>query len=298
MKIFAHLFGLVFLTFSLTGSAASQSNGNQSKETLLTRHYKEGQKLNYVMKGSNAGWNYEIKASGVVKKNAKGELVEEYAWSDLKSNAPMTLNQASLDFRQILSLYPETPPSIPDLSKVQPLLIGPITDMLTIYSDLWLAIKQGTLTHVGDHAYVKLGIPASWADGNYVILGQDSIDFDFLLKGIDDANHTATLLVRHVPPQSPQVKLPADWMQAHVADTANNWVDVKKENNGKYDAEVGKETFDVEIKISLEDGKILSATIDNPVKAIKRECTDAALSNCSTAEPIEIHRQIEMHLVP
>jgi hypothetical protein len=291
---------IICLIFGSIGSgpAAARSSVKPAKKTLLTRHYKDGQKLHYLMKGSNAGWDYEIKASGVVKKNAREQFIEEYAWSDLISNAPMTLNQSSLDFRQILSLDPSLPPSIPDLSKVQPYLIGPITDLLTFYSDLWLAAKQGTLNQAGDHAYVKLGIPASWADGNYVILGQDSIDFDFLLKEVDNANHTATLLARHVSPQAPQVKLPADWMQAHVADTANNWVEVKKENNGKYDAEVGKETFDVEIKIDLEDGKILSATIDNPVKAIKRECTDAALSNCSAAGPIEIHRQIELHLVP
>jgi hypothetical protein len=285
-----------FAILFLLGSAMSQSTAKA--QSLLTRHYKEGQILTYIMKGSNAGWNYEITANGTVKKDVNGKFTEEYAWSDLKSNAPMTLNQQSLSFRQVLSLDPAVPPSIPDLSKVQTYLIGPITDLLTVYSDLWLAARQSMLTHAGDHAYVKLGTPASWADGNYVILGEDSIDFDFLLEAVDDTGHTATLLARHVPPQSPQVKLPAAWMQAHIADTANNWVEVKKENNGKYDAEVGKETFDVEIKISLEDGRILSATIDNPVKAIKRECTDAALTTCTDPEPIEIRRQIELRLIP
>ena len=37
------------------------------------------------------------------------------------------------------------------------------------------------------------------------------------------------------------VKLPAVWMKSPVADTPNNWIDVKKNNAGKYDAEVGKE---------------------------------------------------------
>src|SRR2546421_2213253 len=41
-----------------------------------------------------------------------------------------------------------------------------------------------------------------------------------------------------------------------LADTPNNWVQVVKIDDAKYVAEVGKETFHVEIKVSLVDGKI------------------------------------------
>jgi hypothetical protein len=265
----------------------------------LARHYTEGEKLDYHMKGDNDGWTYEVLASGVAKKDAAGHFVEEYAWSDFKSNAPMVLSPASLNFRQTLSLDPATPPSIPNLSQVQPFLIGPITDMLTFYSDLWLAIRQSDLMRAGDHTYVKLGGPASWADGSYVILGEDSIDFDLTLKELNTSTQVATLLVRHVPPPQPKVKLPAAWMQSPVADTPNNFVDVKGKNNaGKYVAEVGKETFDVEIKISLKDGKILSATLDNLVKVHHRECSDAELLDCGQPTDHQIHRRIELQWVP
>jgi hypothetical protein len=170
--------------------------------------------------------------------------------------------------------------------------------MLTFYSDLWLAIQQSDLKRPGDHAYVKVGIPASWADGNYVTLGEDSIDFDLTLKELNNSTQIATLLVRHVPPAQPKVKLPAAWMQAPVADTPNNWVQVSKNQAGKYAAGVGKETFDVEIKISLKDGKILSATLDNVVKTRNRECSDAAVLDCGQPSDHQIHRQIELHLVP
>ncbi len=265
---------------------------------LLIRHYNEGEKLTYVMKGSNEGWEYQIQASGVVKKDATGHMVEEYAWSDFKSNAPMTLNDVSLNFRQKLSLSPDSHPSVPDLSQVQPFLIGPITDMLTFYADLWLAMQQVNFDHAGDHAYVKFGTTASWADGNYVVLGEDSIDFDLTLKDVDSAKQLATLLVRHVPPKEPAVKLPVEWMRVPVSDTPNNWVEAKKNNAGKYDVEVGKETFDVEIKVNLADGKILSATLHNPVEAIKKECSDGAFSSCGDATPHHILRQIELRLVP
>jgi hypothetical protein len=278
--------------------ALQLSFGQEPAASPLLRRYTEGEKLSYHMKGSNDGWNYEVQANGVVKKNAKGHFEEECGWSDFKSSAPMTLSPASLNFRQTLSLDPATPPSIPNLSVVQPFLIGPITDLLTFYADLWIASRQSGLAHAGDHAYVKIGVPASWADGNYVILGEDSIDFDLTLKEVNVPNQTATLLVKHVPPAQPAVKLPAPWMQAPVADTANNWIDVKKNAAGKYVAEVGKETFDVEIRISLKDGKILTATLENLVQAHHRECSDAAYLECGAPADHQIRRRIELSLVP
>lgn len=285
------LFFLALLPFSV---AQTQS----PPPSPLVRHYTDGEKLTYHMKGDNEGWTYEVQANGVVKKNDSGHFVEEYGWSDFKSNAGMSLSPASLNFRQTLSLDPAAPPSIPNLSQVQPFLIGPITDMLTFYADLWMANKQSGLARAGDHVYVKVGIPASWADGSYTILGESSVDFDFTLKDLDDANHVATLLVRHVPPAEPKVKLPATWMQAPIADTPNNWVQVSKNQAGKYEAGVGKETFDVEIKLSLKDGRILSATMDNLVQTRHQECSDAALLDCGGPVDHQIRRQIELHLVP
>jgi hypothetical protein len=99
-----------------------------------------------------------------------------------------------------------------------------------------------------------------------------------------------------VAPEKPEIRLPADWMTKSVADTPNNWVQVTKTKAGKYLAAVGKETFDVEISVSLADGKILSGTIDNPVETTERECEDAALTKCGDPKPRGIRRQIEISL--
>ena len=263
---------------------------------LLSRRYHDGETLKYRMRGTNERWQYEIQAAGVVKKDQNGKYTEEYAWSNLLSGgAAMPLSAASLQFRQVLSLETEKPPAIPDLSKVQPLLIGPITDLMTFYVDLWLAARSGKLSHPGDHVYQKMGIPASWADGNYVMLGEDSIDFDMTLTDVDRQNQVVTLLIKHVPPEQPAVHLPVDWMREPVADTKNNWVDVQK-RDGKFVAAVGKETFDVRMKISLADGKIVSGTLENPVKARERDCEDAAFTKCGDPRPHEILRRIEITL--
>jgi hypothetical protein len=298
MKMFSVAL-LLLCGFTLEASRQTAPSEKQSAaETpgLLARRYQDGEKLTYHMKGVNENWRYEIQADGVVKRDASGMYFEEYAWSHMISDGtPATLSPATSNFRQIVSLAPETPPSFPNLGQVDPHLIGPITDLMTFYVDLWMANRLNKLSHAGDHFYFKRGTPNSWADGNYVLLGEDSIDFDFTLKDVNHTDKIATLLVRHVVPEKPEIKIPAEWMRAPVADAPNNWVEVEKKPNGKYLAEVGKETFDVQIKVSLADGKILSAKIDNPVEAVSRECADAALTSCTASVPHHILRQIEVY---
>lgn len=263
----------------------------------LLRHYTEGQKLTYHMKGVNESWHYEIEADGIVKKDLDGTYFEKFAYSHFISDGqPVTLSPASVNFRVQLSLDPNHRPSLPNLSQVDTRLIGPIMDMFTFYVDVWMAVRSGKLIQPGDHFYSKLGTPASWADGNYTLLGEDSLDFDFTLKPIDRAKKTSTLVVRHVPPEKPQVKIPAEWMHKPVADAPNNWVQVQRKGDGRYLAAVGKEVFDDTIVLSLTDGRILSATMDNPVQTVERECTDTAATQCGEPKPHFIRRQIEISL--
>lgn len=261
------------------------------------RQYREGETLKYHMKGKNEAWQYEIDASGVVQKNEAGVFFEKIGWSELHSGgASMPIPPESAAFRQEPSLDPGYAMKPPEFSRVSPTLVGPMADLMTFYTDLWLAGKAGNLAKVGDHAYVPVGGANCWADGSRVILGEDSIDFDLIFKEIDRTAQTARLVVRHVPPKEPRIKLPVEWMKKPVADTLNNWVNVEK-NGDKYVAEVGKETFDVEIVVSLRDGRMLSATLDNPVTATRRECSDTALTRCGEAKPRKILRQIEVRLV-
>jgi hypothetical protein len=72
-------------------------------------------------------------------------------------------------------------------------------------------------------------------------------------------------------------------------------VQVQKEGD-LFLASVGKETFDVELRIDLKTGAIRAATMHNPVEKITRECTDAALTACAEPHPMSILRRIEMRL--
>jgi len=218
------------------------------------------------------------------------------SWSNLIANGvKVPLPDAGATFHEALSLDPGYKLSVPDLRQANPGLIGPILDLLTFYADLQLAMRQEGLKHAGDHVAVKHGVANSWADGAHVLIGEDAIDFDITLAEVNVSDDVATVVVRHVPPAQPGIRLPAEWMRVPVADAPNNWVQVEKENNGKYLAEAGKETFDVEMKINLASGKMLSATMDNPVEAVGRECADAALTSCGELSRHQIRRQIEIH---
>ena len=278
---------------TLAGQVATQGHDP------LQRQYHEGEALVYKMTAVNEAWHYAIQADGVVKKDATGAYYEEYRWSNMQSGGqPMQLSAETAAFRQRLSLDPNQNPSGPDLTKVDPRMIGPITDFMTFYVDMWLANKVGQLKKVGDHFYFRNPMPASsWADGTHVLIGESAIDFDMTLKTVDAAAGTAVLVVKHVPPEKSAVKLPAAWMQTPVGDLPNNWVGVQKEQDGRYTAAVGEENVNVEIKVSLADGKILSATMDNPVKTIERTCEDLALTKCGEAKPHDILRKVEIVLV-
>jgi hypothetical protein len=281
----------LIIALALPGICAAQTP--VATPSMLTRHYQEGEKLAYHMKATNKDrlnmTAYEADAVGVVKKNAAGNFIEEYAWTNFVVNGkPVTMTPAMNDFRQTLSLDPATPSGVPNLSQVVQ-LVGPITDMLTFYADLWLSAKLNNFDAMSN-------TPNSWADGVYTLIGEDVIAFDITLTDIDSANKIATLEVRHLPPANPKIKLPAEWMRTPVADTPNNWVELQKGDGGKYSGQVGKETFDAIMKISLVDGKILSATLDNPVEVIERDCSDLALTNCGEPMRYQIRRQVEITL--
>jgi hypothetical protein len=293
MKVISVWLVLCGGTAMLAGQVPAQSHDP------LQRQYREGETLVYKMTGANEAWHYTIQADGVVKKDAAGVYYEEYRWSNMQTGGQTTtLSAETPAFRQRLTLDPSQNPSMPDLSRVDPKLIGPITDFMTFYADLWLANKVGQLKKAGDHFYFRNPMPpSSWADGTRVLIGEDAIDFDMTLKSVDPAAGTAVLVVRHVPPEKSTVQLPAAWMQTPVADTPNNWVELSKEQDGKFLVGVGKETFTVEIKVSLADGKMLSVSMDNPVKKIERICEDQALTKCGEAKPHDILRKIEITLV-
>lgn len=269
----------------------------------LLRHYREDEHLTYHIKGVNVDWqgHDEIQADGIVRKDPDGTYFEDYEWS-----AP---SDGGVAVRQQISLDPNGELALPSFTDADLWLSRPMVQMWGIYIEVRNAV-QGKLTRAGDHFHSSWGAPASCPEGKQipvtnlskcgddVLLAQFENDFDFTLKDVNRSNDTATLVVRHVPPEIPYVKLPAEWMRKPVAGTPNNMVIVRKMGEGKYLAVVGKTTQTDEIVLSLSDGKILSATLDNPGEVVERECTDAALTQCGEPKPRSVRSRVEISLEP
>jgi hypothetical protein len=285
----------------LAGLALAKSVAT-AQETLndlggLQRRYTEGAVSHYVMTGDNDGREYTIRATDTVKRSSNGRFYEEIGWSDYTSDTPQTLTSASLALRQTVSLDdPVSYMKVPNLAGIQPVLIGPITDTLTFYSDLLLAIKS-KLAHEGQKDYVSRSTPNSWADGQRILLGQDVVDFSLTVVTVNPTDHTETLLIQHLPPPILHIQQPVKWMENEHPTAPNNFVQVSKEQDG-FVAETGRETFDVQLMIDSRDGRILSATMHNPVLLRTRTCTDRELTQCSSERPRTILRDITFRLVP
>jgi hypothetical protein len=288
----------VVSVFKQAGLAQARGNDKASPGPPH-RRYQDGETLSYRMRTSNRDATgtitYEAECHAQVTKDPSGNFYERYSWRRLNfdgKTVPLPID----GFHEDLSLDPEFKLSVPNLRLVPPALIGPITDLLTFYADAQLAMRQGRLVRTGDRVYVPNGKPNSWADARSVVLGEDAIDFDIVFERAD--HRTATVVVRHVPPQKPRIQIPAPWMRSPVVDhEANNWVEVSRAGQG-YIAAVGEETFDVDIVLSRTDGKILSASMVNPVEVKQRRCMDAQLTECGKADRYEILRKVRIDLQP
>ncbi len=85
-----------------------------------------------------------------------------------------------------------------------------------------------------------------------------------------------------------------DWMKAPVSGVANNWVQVARADSGRWVAAVGRETFDVTLKVDLRDGRLLAASMENPVDVRERACAESTLVNCGEAVRYRILRKISV----
>ncbi len=292
------VFLAVFLGLGFEGCMHPVASGRGGSNPL-SRSYRVGDRERYEMTASHEDprgvLRYSAVAATTAVRDTGGHFVENVDWSALIVNGSRTaLTPANSQGVQWVTLDTAVIPRIPNLQAAHPSLIGPMLDLMTFYVDLQLAAKQPSLRRAGDRQYVHVNTPASWADGRQVIVGQDVIDFDITLMRIDRDSGRATLVVRHVPPEMPAISLPVGWMKERVGTTANNWVQVVKAGDA-YLAAVGEETFDVTLVVSLADGRVISATMVNPVDVLERTCTDRALEQCGAGRRYRIARKVTVH---
>lgn len=267
-------------------------------QNLLTRWYELGERVSYritaTTRDRTGTSSYAATARSIVKRDQMERLFEEFEWPDLVWNGmPVQMSPIDAQARPILSLSADRRPATPDLSKVAPRLIAPTVDLLSFYADAWVAMQQPTLRFAGNRAIVfNRGETTSWADGTRVILGEGSSELEITLDDVNLNEGTATLTLLHAPPARPPIRIPAEWMRTRVTDLPNNWIQVVRVGPRQLVASVGKETREVTMRMSLTNGKIYSARMENQVDVFERECTDEALTMCGEAVRYQINRQI------
>jgi hypothetical protein len=299
MKTITACCGLLAFILTVPWPSVSALTREQvGMQNLLTRWYELGERVSYRMtattKDRTGTATYAATAKGVVKRDDMGRLFEELEWPELVWNGtPVQIPPANQQFRQILSLSPDRMLAAPDVSRALPRLVALTFDLRSFYADAWAAMQQPTLRFTGNHTVVlNHGDTNSWADGARVILGEDSTDLEITLDDVNLNEGTATLTVLHVPPAQPKITLPAEWMRTRVADAPNNWVQVVRAGARQFVASIGAETSKVEMQLSLTNGKIFSARMENPVEVFERECTDEALTMCGEGTRYQLLRQI------
>ncbi len=159
-----------------------------------------GARLVYIMRGENNGSTYAVRLRSLVSRGSDGRLGEEQAFSDIgPEGQERALPSGGGDFRVRVTMKKGGAPFVmPDLSTARG-LVAPVLDLLTFYSDLFLAINVGNLREAGDRVHVPNPTAASWADGTSVLVGEDAVDFEIQLRALDRTAGVATLAVGHVP---------------------------------------------------------------------------------------------------
>jgi len=286
---------LIFFCLALAACSAVKTVDEKGKPLPLARKYQSGEKNKYKMKldyfeNGKRKYSAESLAEVKVSTNAAGTFYEEFRWKSFtRDGKKVKLDAAARNFRLNLSLEPSYTISIPaDLAKVWT-LVQPITDTMAFYVDMQLAIKKAMALKPGERLDIRHGEPNSWAGGPYKV-GCDCVDFELTLTKL--GRDYGVLNARHVPPGRVCGTPPALWMEKAMDGSFPNWYQVRSLGDGNYAAGYATEIFENEIKFSLKDGRILSATQDNTVKGQVSYCLDPGLVNCGAPGKIDIRRKI------
>lgn len=76
----------ILCAFVIMSTAAFGQDQNPSS-LPFNRHYADGQKWTYQMKGVNESWHYQVQADGIVRKDSDGTYFEECRWPILYPTA-------------------------------------------------------------------------------------------------------------------------------------------------------------------------------------------------------------------
>jgi hypothetical protein len=201
-----------------------------------------------------------------------------------------------------ISLDPNGPLEIPSLNLVPPSMVANVTDLNAFYVAISPQAGIRQLKQVGDH-YDGKSVRGDWGGTPGTPTGEDCVQLRLELTGLSatTANVKTTFLPSPLGCEGFSFK--TAWMVPPVSGTtANNFQEVTHSGK-KFDVMWGQEEFTINSVIDRSSGKILSATMENPLHLKLKAGCDQNLENCikmadgTDSAPVLIQRTIELKLL-
>ena len=245
----------------------------------------------------------EQDADSIARRTATAELTtvvrngiptERVRWIGLQDKAGHDLNEQAQAFPAYdLSLDTRAVPMHRVSTDAVPELEGPVDDLLNFLVDLSAGVGVSQLHAPGDTRAMANPVSGDFS-GATVPLGRDFILLTTTLKSLD--KDRAEFQSSYQPPHGVGLPPYRPWMSEPVCGGPNNFQIVQKQGPG-FVALWGCESFVVDTVVERSDGRMLSASMVNPLSLKGRFCQDAALTACTNIPDVHIERHVELKLI-
>ncbi len=185
--------------------------------------------------------------------------------------------------------------ALPDLTGWDMGVVGPVTDLHTFLIAVSHQVGADRLTRLGETFTTGEAAKASWANGENIPVGEDCIQISVTLLELNA--ETAVYETRFMPPADACLEPLKPWMEAPVVEGTPNNFQQQMMMGPMAAAMWGREQFIITSTVRRADGRILSATMDNPLTLRLKVGCDPNLDSCKHEMPMTIHRKLQLELL-
>ncbi|MEX2304036.1 MAG: hypothetical protein WD733_24030 [Bryobacterales bacterium] len=269
---------------------------------VFERRYQADQEFSYHLEDRRRQQAGEIVSTTIASAESSHQVVfeggvpfETVRWAeavDLATGQHRT-DLASLPISR-LSLHPNGPIE-PGKPAGDPLMIGMITDLVTLYIAVSPSVGITNLHLPGDQVASPAPVFGDFADGATFIAGQDKFRVDVAMTalGPDLVEYSTYMQPLGFEPG----ELYRDFMQQPACGNAPNNIQYVRAQGAGFLAAWGCESITIQTKIDRQSGIIIESLMVSYLLQSVKTCQDAELTQCADGPPIEENRTVELKLL-
>jgi len=277
---------------------------SQSTNSDLTRKYNIGEVYRYRMTTNvihNDKWQSTIVAVCELKVMAGSDKIpyEEVKWISKKVITAKDTTEYPEEIKNTspyrISLHPNGRLDLPPIQVAG--MTGEITDFNTFYVAISPRLGIGQLHKQFDSFTKPENVKGNFANGKDILKGEDCLEASSILQRI--TKEEAIIQSDFMPPATQCLQyFTAEMTKPVAGETINNFQMVRASANNKVNLFYGKEKFNINSTISLKDGKLRSALMNNTLfLQLKLNC-NSDYTDCQHTMPFTIDRKIRLELIP